>query len=564
MIRRIAIAAALSLTLVAPGWRGAVEGRQGDPGQVPGPSSHAAALVEWALTVHAPRASDHHELKAAWERARDFYDARNRAPAWLDESGAAAARVIADRMRIAHEDGLEPSAYEAPARIAGLERVRGASPAPAQSADAVDADVRFTLAAFRFASDLGLGRWGGAASDRGLDLVGILGGAGDAASARLAMQRLEPVHQEYQLLRDQLSRHRAVAATGGWPTIPSGLRLAPGRPPGRGSEAAAKARREGLAHLHERLIAGGDLPEVPAAGTRSREARVAAALRRFQARHGLPASGALDPPTLTALNVTADGRARQLALNMDRWRRLPQDMGRRHLRVNIPEFLLRFVVDGQARGVMKVVVGEPATPTPVLSHAVSYLEFRPYWNVPESLALEMVPRILADPGYLAARRLEVVEGWEEPGRVVPPSRVPWKTLTHSLRPYRLRQQSGAGNALGLVKFMFPNEYSVYLHDTPERGRFLARERAFSNGCVRVADPVRVAEFLLDGDPRWPRVAIVKAMRAGGRQVVDLAAPVPVHLTYLTAWVEDGQARFRGDLYGWDRAEASVVPARPSP
>jgi murein L,D-transpeptidase YcbB/YkuD len=504
--------------------------------------------------VHEPAAGDSPELRRAWERACAFYTARNHEPAWLDEDGAAAARVLAARMRAAGEDGLDPAAYDAPARGEELERLRSAA-APEHAAARVDADVRFTLATFRFSSDLALGRWGGAASDRSLDSVEVVSAARDAAAAQHALQRLEPAHPEYRQLRERLTAYRALAAKGGWPTIAAGLRLAP---VASAKTTTSVARRAGVAALRARLAAEGDLSDS------SSDAALQAAVRRAQARFGLPQTGTLDRATVAALNVSAEARARQIALNMDRWRRLPQDLGRRHLRVNTPEFTLRFVVDGQPRGSMKVVAGEPATPTPVLSDVVSYLEFQPYWNVPESLALEMVPKILKDPGYLAARRLDVVEGWEEPGRVVPPSKVPWKTLVHSMRPYRLRQRSGGSNALGMVKFMFPNLYSVYLHDTPDRAKFLPRVRAFSNGCVRVEHPARVAEFLLDGDRRWPRAAIARAMKAGGRQVVDLAAPVPVHLTYLTAWVESGQVHFRPDVYGWDRAESMVPPAKVSP
>lgn len=532
-----------------------IDGNRAAP-RGPAPQSHAASLVEWALTVHEPAAGDSPEVRRAWERARAFYTARNHEPAWLDGDVIAAARAIAARMRTADEDGLETAAYNAPARAEELERLRGAT-APEEAAARVDADVRFTLATFRFASDLALGRWGGAASDRSLDLVEVVSGARDGPSAQQALERLEPVHPEYRGLRERLRVYRALAATGGWPTLAAGLRLAPGGPAQATAKARA-ARREGVAALRARLAAEGDLSEGAS------DAALPAAVRRAQVRFGLPQTGTLDRATVAALNVSAEARARQIALNMDRWRRLPQDLGRRHLRVNTPEFTLRFVVDGQPRGSMKVVAGERATPTPVMSDAVSYLEFQPYWNVPESLALEMVPKILSDPGYLAARRLDVVEGWEEPGRVVPPSKVPWKTLVHSMRPYRLRQRSGGNNALGMVKFMFPNLYSVYLHDTPDRAKFLPRVRAFSNGCVRVEHPVRVAEFLLEGERRWTRAAIVKAMKTGGRQVVDLASPVPVHLTYLTAWVEGGQVHVRPDVYGWDRAEALVPPAKVSP
>lgn len=533
----------------------------------PSTPAHVVSLVEWALTVHEPRVSDGPDARRAWERTRAFYLARGCAPAWLDDGGLDAARAITDLVRAAADDGLEPSAYDTPGRLEELERRREVPTQPEQWVGRVDADVRFSLSAFRFASDLALGRWGGSASDRSLDLVAVLASVRDAGTAALAFQQLEPVHPEYALLRRQLARYRAIAATGGWPALPETLRLAPGAQPK--AAAARAAFRAGLARLRARLAAEGDLHDAPAVGgggsaaaapAGTYDAALQAAVRRFQSRHGLPSTGAVDRATISALNVDADTRVRQIALNMDRWRRLPQDLGARHVRVNTPEFTLRLVEGGQPRETMKVVAGEAATPTPVLSDVISYLEFRPYWNVPESIALQMVPKILKDPGYLAARRLEVLEGWDDTARVVPPSKVPWKRLTHSLRPYRLRQKSGDDNALGTLKFMFPNVYSVYLHDTPAREKFLPRERAFSNGCVRVEDPVRLAEFIFAGDGRWSRPALVKAMKTGGRQVVDLATPVPVHLTYFTAWADGGQVHFRPDLYGWDRVELRMPAA----
>jgi murein L,D-transpeptidase YcbB/YkuD len=294
------------------------------------------------------------------------------------------------------------------------------------------------------------------------------------------------------------------------------------------------------------------------------DASLQAAVKRAQARQGLAPTGILDKATVEALNVTADARARQVALNMDRWRRVPQDLGARHLRVNSPAYTLTLWEDAAPRAHMRVITGTPDTPTPVLTNAVSSLEFRPYWNVPPGLEQQMLPRILKDRAYLTRERLEIVNGWDDASPVVRPEQVAWKKVTADDFPYRLRQRPGPTNSMGLLKFRFPNEHAVYLHDTPGKQKFAARERAFSNGCVRVEDPVRLAAFLLRDDPRWTTTGIRKAMATGPRRLVDLAAPVPVHLLYFTALVERGELRFLPDVYGWDRAELNVAPPPPSP
>ncbi len=200
---------------------------------------------------------------------------------------------------------------------------------------------------------------------------------------------------------------------------------------------------------------------------------------------------------------------------------------------------------------MRVVTGKPATATPTMSDEISYLVFRPYWNVPDSITRrELLPRIAANPDYLRRQRFEVVDGWQDPAVLVDPASVDWTTAADEFA-HRLRQRPGPRNSLGLVKFMFPNEHSVYLHDTPATHMFEAPRRAFSHGCVRVQDPVALADFLLRDDPRWTTNRIAAAMAAGSRQTVVLDRPVPVHLTYFTAWVQEGAVNFRADIYGLD-------------
>ncbi|MEJ2206100.1 MAG: L,D-transpeptidase family protein, partial [Gemmatimonadota bacterium] len=282
---------------------------------------------------------------------------------------------------------------------------------------------------------------------------------------------------------------------------------------------------------------------------------LADAVRRFQLRHGLDADGVVGAATVAALNVPAQERLRALELNMERWRWLPEDLGERHVEVNIAAFQLQVVERGHVVQSHRVVVGRQYRQTPMFTGAMTYLVFSPYWHVPPSIAaIDKLPVVREDPGYLRAQHMVVLD--RATNEEVDPARVDWASITGrelNLR-YRLRQDPGPWNALGGVKFMFPNRHNVYLHDTPSRELFNRTARSFSSGCIRVEDPLALAEYVL-GDPvRWSRDAIREAAARTGEQTVRLDRPIPVHLLYWTAWAaQDGTVHFRDDLYGRDPA-----------
>jgi murein L,D-transpeptidase YcbB/YkuD len=239
---------------------------------------------------------------------------------------------------------------------------------------------------------------------------------------------------------------------------------------------------------------------------------------------------------------------------------MPDDPGERYVFVNLADFELK-VVDGP-RTVFdtRVVVGAPYHRTPVFSDEMSYVEINPYWNVPSSIARnELVPKILEDPGYLAANSFELLNGWSESAQALDPQTIDWSTITPDAFPYRLRQGPGPGNALGRIKFMFPNRFNVYLHDTPARSLFAKDQRSFSHGCIRVENPEQFGAFVLAGQPDWSLDELHAAIAGGQRMVVALERPLPVHITYLTAWVnKDGTVHFRRDVYGRDETLAAAL------
>ncbi len=262
------------------------------------------------------------------------------------------------------------------------------------------------------------------------------------------------------------------------------------------------------------------------------------------------------PAVIAALNVPVAARLRQIELNMERWRWLPRDLGSPHILVNLPEMRLDVREAGRTPLSMRVVIGKKDTPTPIFNHRMTYLVFAPYWNVPDDIAKkETLPAVLKDPGFLDRSNMEVVD---KTGRAVDPASVD----LNSPGRYRFRQRPGTANSLGLVKFMFPNQFNVYLHDTPADSLFARASRSFSHGCVRLEEPEKLAAYVLRDQPQWTTDRIAAAMHAGEEQTVKLSAPLPVYLGYWTARVApEGGVQFWNDVYGIDARQSAALTER---
>jgi murein L,D-transpeptidase YcbB/YkuD len=288
------------------------------------------------------------------------------------------------------------------------------------------------------------------------------------------------------------------------------------------------------------------------------------AVRKFQRRHGLAADGAVGTATRAELNVSVERRVEQLELNLERRRWLPEDLGRRHIIVNIAAFALEVVEEEAVVLAMRVVVGGLEHRTPVFSDTMRYLVLNPYWNVPTDISVgEMLPKIRQDSSYLARSNVRVFLNAGPDAREVDPATVDWSAITQADFPFRLRQDPGPLNALGRVKFMFINKFNVYLHDTPARPLFEASERDFSHGCIRLQRPIELAAYLLQPDPYWHRDALLRALDVAVDYAVPLPEPVPIHLLYWTAWADrDGTIQFRRDIHGWDTPLWQALRAPP--
>ncbi|MFP4361440.1 MAG: murein L,D-transpeptidase, partial [Alphaproteobacteria bacterium] len=347
-----------------------------------------------------------------------------------------------------------------------------------------------------------------------------------------------------------IARYRTIVAAGGWPTLPLAETVAPGE------------TAPGLDRLRRRLRITGDLTAASAGGERY-DAALVEAVKRFQARHGLAVDGVLGPATRRALNLSARTRLAQLERAAAARARTVPRPGDRYVMVNLPAFALRYVRDGAVRHRAAVVVGSVDDPTPVFTDAIEYLVFNPNWHVPARIAREeLVFDFKEDAAAMAARGFRLVDST---GGVADPTTVDWAAVEPAALPFRIRQGPGSGNALGRVKFMFPNAHAVYLHDTPSRHLFDRPARAFSHGCIRVRHPLTLAERLLEADG-WARADLERWVRTGATRHVALTEPVPVHLVYVTAWGDaQGRVQFRRDIYGREpRATAAQQAPRQAP
>jgi len=502
--------------------------------------SVANAIEAQVDAITQPGASQIRGLTIAWPQLiHQFYAQRDFRPAW-DRPG-----VVNDlhrALRDSRNDGLDPRDYY----TAQLEAM--AAETRSGKADAelrAQFDVLNTEALLRLGYHLSFGKvdphtfdsqWNYGRTLEGLNVAQAIERALDADDVYNRVEALKPTHYLYVNLRRELVRYQAIASAGGWKGVPAGPALKTGMTDAR------------VAALRERLRITGDIG-ASAADPQSFDPELERAVRSYQERLGLEADGVAGAQTITELNVPIAARIEQIRINLDRGRVLLQDLPDEFVVVNVAGFQVFFVRNREVVWRSRVQVGKPYRRTPIFRSQITYLVFNPTWTVPPGIiANDILPEARRDPASITRRGLKVLD---RAGAEINPATIDWSMFRSGNIPYTLRQDPGPKNALGRVKFMFPNDYAVYLHDTPSTNLFDAADRSFSSGCVRVENPLEFARLLLD-DPAWSDAAIAQAIDSGRIQNVTLKRKIPILLAYWTAWADpEGRVNFRRDIYQQD-------------
>ena len=549
--------------------------------EMPSAGAGPAAVQEVQLGREAAARRDAlvRALDGRHEGALRAYAARGFQPIWLEPDGTAgdAALILVDVLRRADEHALP------------LERYRGqdlATSLAGRAGDPEALEAALTAAFLDYARDVSSGLLNPDEVDDDIHLVprrpdpaALLTGAATAANMAAYLDGLAPADPLYRRLveRHRAFRSRAGADIWGQPVSPGPtLRLGDRGP--RVAEARARltamgdldpnvyapqaARRDG-ARLATADVTTDVSDDGPVGGAVDGPAqsfdaayfdgRMEEALRRFQARHGLVQDGLIGPATLAQINVSPTARAEQIAVNLERLRWLNQPLGARYVLVNQAGFEMQVVERGHPVFSSRVIIGQPGRwQTPEFAETMTHMIVNPTWNVPMSIARdEILPKLKQDPSYLARRGMRLIGADAEV--------IDWSSVTPASFPGRVTQRPGDANALGSVKFMFPNRFAIYLHDTPTKHLFDRDVRAFSHGCVRVERPHEFAEYLLSGQVDDPAGYFDAVLGRGRERRIDLERPLPVYLTYRSAWIDDsGIEQFRGDIYERDRSIARAL------
>jgi murein L,D-transpeptidase YcbB/YkuD len=502
------------------------------------PQSEVARVIQSGLSAAYYGAGKDTRAYSEGQKLYFFYGERHFEPMWLVKSanGAFAFSPSAKKIMAVFEaaalEGLRPSDY-----LTDALDLAGAGADPARLAQV---ETAFSASTMRYAQHAYSGRIKPSSvsatfdiAPRRIDEAKMLMTLAASDNPDQILLDLDPKHPEFLRLKAALAKFENGAADQKV-TIPEGKTLKPGM------------RDPRVALLRTRLDVA-----VPADGAEMiYDEAVVMAVQAFQQSLGLQADGLAGPATVAALNGGSATSKDDIIANMERWRWMPEDLGKLNVFVNIPEFKLAVTNNGQETYATRVVVGTPKHQTVIFSDAIRHIVVNPYWNVPSSIANdEIAPKLAANPGYIDSQNMELLSSG---GKVVNASAVDWSQVPPGKFPFRIRQRPGSGNALGAVKFLFPNAHDIYLHDTPSKSLFQRSFRAYSHGCVRVQNPMEFADALLRNEPKL-NAAALEAMYGPAERWVNLDTHVPVHLAYFTLRVDDdGTIRSYGDVYGLNK------------
>ncbi|ELR69668.1 Peptidoglycan-binding domain protein [Fulvivirga imtechensis AK7] len=473
------------------------------------------------------------ELMFCKKTLPEFYFDRAFKPAWTNDDNIS---ELIEQIKLAENEGLNTSDYHYEYLKTNYTGMHSLTP---------EMDILLTDAYLLFASHLIAGKvdpvtlnaeW--RATRKETNLKKLLAEALDNIEIARSLNSLKPTYKTYVRLKSALKSYRKIKSNGGWPRIPEGESIKP------------KATDPRIPLIRKRLAVTGLLAHEPVADSLVYDAELESAVKVFQKKNGLEADGVIGKGTFNVMNETVDKRIQQIILNMERCRWLPLDMGAHYILVNIANYELEVVKNNELQLEMDVVVGKPYRKTPVFSQKMLYIVFNPYWTIPPTiLHNDIIPAVRNNLNYLRKNNIKVIKGNTE----IDPSSINWAEAKPGNFPYQLRQDPGLDNALGVVKFMFPNPYNVYMHDTNHRELFSKTDRALSSGCIRLSRPIDLAVYLLKDHPaEWTEERINKVIGKDKNYTVMLAEEVDVHILYWTAFVdENGSINFRKDIYDRD-------------
>ncbi|MEE9547853.1 MAG: L,D-transpeptidase family protein [Nitrosomonadaceae bacterium] len=470
----------------------------------------------------------------------ELYKKYSYQPIWTNPGSV---RQLVDAIKDSYHDGLTPEDYHL-SLIQQLQKALVAKPDPAKRAKL---DVVLTDSLVRLGYHLLMGKVDPESLDRNwnmdrtlkLDPILKMSVAIDNAQVTGLVAGFRPKADFYRDLKQVLANYRKIQAEGGWPQVPAGETLKPGMTTPR------------VTTIRQRLVVTTDMPAVSMESSLY-DAAVEAGVKQFQQRHGFEADGIVGKGTLAAMNVPIKARIGQLRVNLDRARWVLHDLPQDFVVTDIAGFNLLYIRNGQEAWKTRVQVGKTYRKTPVFRDRIRYIEFNPTWTIPPGiLRKDILPKVKRDPQYLQNKNMVVLN---QQGKQIDIATIDWSQYPGKGFPYLIRQQPGPNNALGRVKFIFPNKHSVYLHDTPSKSGFKRAERAFSSGCIRVQNPFHFAELLLADKPGWDRAKIDAVVESRKTTRVNLSKPLTVMLLYWTAAVDnERRVVFKQDIYDRDGA-----------
>lgn len=504
---------------------------------------------------------DHHLTKPLKDAFAEFYEERAYELAWIDlQRMLPQGHALIEAVEKSYEHGLDSNSYNLQSIKNLKEKVFSNKISDENLATAyTQLDFALTATYLTYASHMlsGLispGREGAnwASYPRSKDWAHYLQQSLEDRDIAASLEALAPPYAQYKLLKEKLAVYRKLEEK------EQRLDKIP-----RDFGSTSKDSSRVIEMLKKRLHLFGDLP---ASALKEKDLNkfdtpLKEAIVSFQERHGITEDGTLGPETIAMLNVPIKNRIAQISLNMERLRWLPESLGEQYLLINIPDYQLRIMNRGKVGLKMKVIVGKVMTETPVFSDTMEYIVFSPTWTVPKSISVnEMLPKIKEDDSYFVKNNLVLYEGWSPKAKEIDPKEIKWKKIDAHNFNFKIVEKPGINNALGSVKFMFPNRNAIYLHDTPGGHLFDQTERGFSHGCIRVEKPKVLAEYLLKkNDQNWDLKKITAYMHLDTPTTVILKQKLPIHIVYHSAWVDnDDRIHFLKDIYNHDLAQEKAI------